>query len=150
MKKLTVNQEKLLSGLASVLGVSRDHLYGLINFESAGWNPLARNKISGARGLLQFTNTTARNMGYASADDLVAKHPTIDSQLEGPVYNYLKEFLPFTGKQSLYMAVFYPKYRTVSPDTAFSSTVKSQNPGIFTVQDYIDFVDGKKKLHKVV
>ena len=147
MIKLTVNQEELLRGLSSILGVSRDDLFNLINFESAGWNPLARNKISGARGLLQFTNTTARNMGYASADDLVNKHSTIDSQLEIPVYNYLKEFVPFTGKQSLYMAVFYPKYRYVSPNTSFGDKVKSQNPGIFTVQDYIDKVEGKKKLH---
>lgn len=150
MIKLTVNQETLLKGLASILGVSRDDLFNLINFESAGWNPLARNKISGARGLLQFTNTTARNMGYASADDLVNKHPTIDSQLEIPVYNYLKEFVPFTGKQSLYMAVFYPDFRNVHPDTTFNDKIKRQNPGIFTVQDYIDLVEGKKKLHKVV
>lgn len=150
MKKLTAKQESLLQNLASILGVSRDDLFSLINFESAGWNPLARNKLSGARGLLQFTNSTARGMGYASADDLVAKHPSIESQLEGPVYNYLKQFIPFTGKQSLYMAVFYPKYRNVHPLTHFPDKVKSLNPGIFTAQDYIDYVDGKKKLQKVI
>lgn len=149
MKKLTPKQESILLNLANVLGVKRDDLFQLINFESAGWNPLARNKISGARGLIQFTNSTAQKMGFKNADDLVNKYPTIESQLEFPVYNYLKQFIPFSGKQSLYLAVFYPKYRNFPPDTVFSDLVKSQNPGINTVQDYIDFVDGKKKLEKV-
>lgn len=148
MKKLTTKQESILLNLSNVLGVKRDDLYQLINFESAGWNPLARNKLSGARGLIQFTHSTARKMGFKDADDLVNKYPTIESQLEFPVYNYLKQFIPFSGKQSLYLSVFYPKYRNFPPMTEFNDTVKSQNPGIITVQDYIDFVEGKKKTIK--
>jgi len=149
MKKLTPKQESILLNLANVLGVKRDDLYQLINFESAGWNPLARNPLSGARGLIQFTNKTAQEMGFKNADDLVNKYPTIESQLEFPVYNYLKKYIPFSNKQSLYLSVFYPKYRNFPSDTVFSDLVKNQNPGINTVQDYIDFVDGKKKLEKV-
>lgn len=146
--KLTDKQQSLLQGLSDILNVNVNDLFNLINFESS-WNPLARNKISGARGLIQFINSTAQALGYKSADDLVSKHPTIESQLEGPVYNYLKKFIPFSNKQSLYMSVFFPRYRNVHPDTHFSDTVKSQNPGIFTVQDYMDLVEGKKKLQKV-
>lgn len=148
MAKLTAKQESILLNLSNVLGVKRNDLFQLINFESAGWNPLARNKISGARGLIQFTHATAREMGFKDADELVNKYPTIESQLEFPVYNYLKKYTPFSNKQSLYLSVFYPKYRNYPPLTEFDDTVKSQNPGIITVQDYIDYVDGKKKLKK--
>lgn len=145
---LTTRQESLLGQLASILNVPRDNLYNLINFESA-WNPLARNKNSGARGLIQFMHKTAREMGFKDADDLVNKYPTIESQLEYPVYNYLKKYLPFSTKQSLYMSVFYPAYRSVPSDTVFNDQVKKQNSGIITVQDYVDLVEGKKKTHQV-
>jgi hypothetical protein len=145
---LTTRQESLLGQLASILNVPRDNLYNLINFESA-WNPLARNKSSGARGLIQFMHKTAREMGFKDADDLVNKYPTIESQLEYPVYNYLKKYSPFSTKQSLYMSVFYPAYRNVRSDTVFNDQVKKQNSGIITVQDYVDLVEGKKKTHQV-
>ena len=145
MIKLTMKQDMMLHNLSSILNVSKNDLFSLIKFES-GFNPLAKNPLSGARGLIQFTNTTAKSMGYKSADDLVLKHPTIESQLEVPVYNYLKQFIPFNGKQSLYMAVFYPAYRNVSPSTPFNDQVKRLNSGIITVSDYLDLVDGKKKL----
>lgn len=115
-------------------------VYSLIQFESA-WKPGARNPSSGARGLIQFMPATAREMGYASADDLVAKHPTARSQIEGPVLKYFRgRASSFPTEQSLYMAVFYPKHMNASPDTVFSSRVQAQNPGIRTVQDYIDKV----------
>jgi len=143
---LKVNEENALVTISKRLGVTRDDLFNLINFESK-WNPLARNKKTGARGLIQFMNDTSKTLGYLNSDDLVIKNSTIESQLSGPVYKYLKYFKPFTGKQSLYMSVFYPKFRNVSPDTAFSQMVTKYNPGIDTVQDYINLVEGKKKLN---
>jgi hypothetical protein len=140
---LSDNQERLLKNLSNLLQVARSDLFNLINFESR-WNPLAKNPLSGARGLLQFTNSTAKKMGFLNADDLVSKYSTIDSQLEYPVYNYLKQFQPFSGKQSLYMAVFYPLYRNASPFTVFDEYIQKLNPGIKTVRDYINMVDGKK------
>lgn len=41
------------------------------------------------------------------------------------------------------MAVFYPAYMSEPPDTAFSSGIREANPGIDTVQDYMDYVDAR-------
>jgi len=82
------------------------------------------------------------------ADTLVTKYPDRISQLNGPVLTYLKKMsagLPFNGReQDLYMSVFYPAYRRVSPDKEFPSEVRDQNPNISTPRDYIDFVNGHK------
>lgn len=133
-----------LNNTAARLGVAYQDLYNLIKFES-GFNPQAKNPNSSARGLIQFIDSTAKSLGYKDSADLVSKHPTISSQLP-VVEQYLKQFAPFSGKQSLYMSVFYPKYRNVSPDTPFPENVQKVNPGIKTPQDYMDKIDGKKKL----
>jgi soluble lytic murein transglycosylase-like protein len=80
-------------------------------------------------------------MGTA-ADTLVTKFPDRISQLQGPVYNYLKKGMPYTGDdQDLYMQVFYPKARSWSSDTTFSAAVQKVNPGIVTVADYVNLVN---------
>lgn len=122
-------------------------LWSLIKFESKA-DPAARNKITGARGLIQFLHRTARSLGFKDADDLVKKNPTFDKQLSGPVFKYLSQFKPFPTKQSLYMSVFYPAARSWKPSKAFPPDVQKANPGIKTVQDYIDLVEGKKKAKK--
>lgn len=129
-----------LQTVAQKLNVNPAWLWSLIQFESNG-NPAAKNSITGARGLIQFMPSTAREMGYKSADDLVSKYPTFDAQLKTPVYDYLKKYAPFPTKQSLYMAVFYPAARTWTPDTYFPANVRRDNPGIDTVQDYINHVE---------
>lgn len=139
--------ESALKDVADALGVDVSSLSKLINFES-GFNPLAKNKISGARGLIQFMDSTARAMGYNSADDIVARFPDAESQLKNPVLKYLSQYKPFPTAQSLYMAVFYPKYRFSSPDTAFSEIVRKQNPGINFVRDYVNLVE--KKNFKII
>lgn len=60
---LSTAEEAALRNVASRLGVNRDTLYNLINFES-GWNPQATNKFTGARGLIQFMPSTAAWMGF--------------------------------------------------------------------------------------
>lgn len=134
--KITDAESTILSNVSSALGIPSDWLYQLIDFESK-WNPAAVNPYSAARGLIQWTNTTARGMGYASALDLVNKSPDRISQLIGPVFEYLKPYRPFPTQQSLAMAVFYPKYRSVPADTAFPVNVLAQNPGIKTPADYM-------------
>jgi hypothetical protein len=62
---LTAAEDAALAKVAGWLGVAKDSLYKEINFES-GWDPLARNPYSGARGLVQFMPKTARNMGFAA------------------------------------------------------------------------------------
>jgi len=134
-----------LETVSKKLNVPAAWLSALINFESAG-NPAARNKITGARGLIQFMPATARAMGFRDADEIVKKYPTFESQLQTPVYNYLKKYAPFPTKQSLFMAVFYPAARTWETTTFFPAIVRKQNPGIDTVQDYINYVEGRPPL----
>jgi hypothetical protein len=139
-----MSKEEALNSTAARLGVPPDSLNKLIAFESA-WNPLAKNPISGARGLIQFTHKTAQGLGFLNADDLVNKYPTVESQLAGPVLSYLSKYKPFGNPfpQSLYLSVFYPAYRFSSLNTEFSDTVKKQNPGIKYVGDYIAKVEKK-------
>jgi len=90
-------------------------------------------------------------MGNA-ADTLVARYPTRVAQLDGPVYDYFKYKL--AGKrlngteQDLYMTVFHPASRRVSPDSLFPADVRRDNPGIDTPQDYIDLVNSKKSSYQ--
>lgn len=142
-----MSNETALKETAAKLGIPPEWLNALINFESAG-NPQARNKISGARGLIQFMHSTARAMGFKDADDLVLKYPTYEAQLKKPVYDYLKPQAPFPTKQSLYMSVFYPVARKWTPETLFPALVRKQNPGIDTVQSYINKVEKIKTIKK--
>lgn len=148
MAKLSPAGQEALKALSIKLGVPYKSLYTLINFESK-FNPTIKNPRSSARGLIQFINQTARNLGYESSLDLVQKNPTIKSQLEGPVYQYLKQFKPFPNDQALFMSVFYPKARYWNPKRWFPyDPVRRDNPGINNPQDYLNYVHGKKKLTK--
>lgn len=149
---------------ASAIGMQSQWLYNVIALESA-WKPHAYNKTSGATGLIQFIPRTMKDMGLLSKElaakipakgtlpeelkqaakaEFLAKYPDAVSQLRGPVKQYLSMWKPFPTEQAAYMAVFYPAYRYVPPDTVFSETVQKQNPGIKTVGDYVAAV--KKKI----
>jgi hypothetical protein len=132
--------ENAIKEVSANLGVSSDDLQKLIMFES-GFNPSAKNQYTGARGLIQFMPDTARAMGYKDADEIVKKFPSAEAQLKGPVLSYLSKYKPFSTKQSLYMSVFYPQYRNVPIDTAFSDSIRKVNPGINFVSDYINLVE---------
>jgi hypothetical protein len=142
----TAEQETAVDYVAAQLGVPVAWLIDLIGFESS-WNPGARNKITGARGLIQFMPATASAMGFpgaasiragttTAADNLVSLAPDIASQMKY-VLQYLAPMKPFPTLQSLYMAVFYPRFRSVAPTTAFPDSVQKVNPGIKTVSDYM-------------
>jgi hypothetical protein len=142
--------QQAITEVAADLHINPQTLINLIHFES-GWDAQALNKEgSGAQGLIQFTDATAMKLGFKSAADLIAQYPDAQSQLLGPVLKYLSQW-KYTTNQSVYMAVFYPTARYVPPDTTFSSIVPAskyprfarQNPGISTVQDYVNYVEGK-------
>jgi len=143
MMILTKQQTTALQDTANALSVPVEWLYRLIKFES-GFNPRVKNPYSSARGLIQFTDGTARALGYKDSSDLVDKNRTIERQLRSPVLKYLSQYAPYPTAQSLYMAVFYPSFRYVSPDTLFTDTVRSVNPGIARVSDYVNKVEGVK------
>ncbi len=140
--KLNELQLNILESVAKSLNLDSNDLYKLIDFESS-WNPQAKNKLSSAKGLLQFTDSTAKWLGYKDSEDLITKNNTIESQLLFPVLQYLKKYMPFPTKQSLYMSVFYPAARNWLPGKEFPDNVKKVNPGITTVQSYIDKIERK-------
>lgn len=138
---LTESQEQLIFDLAQYLNTNTSWLRSLIYFESQ-FDPAAKNPYSGARGIIQFTNTTARDLGYLDADHLFRSHPTFESQITGPVKKYFDQFnKPLETKQKLYMSVFFPSYMYVDPYTEFPDYVKAGNPGIEKPIDYIRKVD---------
>jgi Transglycosylase SLT domain len=139
---------KILNSISKKLDANPKHLKNLIQFES-GWNPTIKNPHpkSSARGLIQFINRTARGLGYSDSLDLVNQNSSINAQLKGPVYKYLKQYAPFPTEQSLFMAVFYPKARYWAPNRGFRGEPgwnPSLNPGIDTPQDYMNKVHKKK------
>lgn len=149
MLPLAPDETLALASLADSMGVPVGALHNLIFFES-GWNPAARNPLSGASGLIQFTDSTARALGYESAAALVARHPSRVAQLQGPVTAYFARLKPFSGTlQDLYMSVFYPAARKWHPLTQFPANVRKVNPGIVTVADYIRKVQTRAGLKYV-
>jgi hypothetical protein len=139
MSKLTRNNSALLTAAARI-GVSPDALFAVIMHESRG-NPTIKNPYSSARGLIQFTDGPARDLGYASSADLIAKHPTIEGQLLGPIPAYYAYVARYTKTRitdaNLPLATFYPAYINKPLDTAFPSSVPRSNPGIHTPRDYV-------------
>ena len=137
MLPLLPSESASLDALATSLGVNSKDLLVLINFES-GWNPAAKNAITGARGLIQFMPDTARALGFRDADDLVSQYSTRKAQLDGPVRQYFQKLRPFTGSaQDLFMSVFYPIARKWSLSQPFPAFVQKANPGIMTPLDYV-------------
>ncbi len=140
MIQLTEQEQGILDSTAMQLAVDADDLFKLIKFESK-WNPQAKNPYSSARGLIQFTDKTAAALGFKDSLDLVTKNPTIVDQLP-IVKKYLDQFKPFANKQELYISVFYPKWRKVAPQTFFPASIQRVNPGIRTIADYVNKVEG--------
>ena len=133
---LTAKQNEILNSVAADIGVLPLDLYNLIYFESK-FNPTAKNINSSARGILQFIDSTARDLGYENSLDLVTKNPTIEQQLNSPVRDYLNKYKPYPTLQSLHMAVFYPAAQYWPPDKKFPANVTLSNPGIKTPADYM-------------
>lgn len=136
MKLLNKSEEAALLNLANRLNVEVIKLKALIDFES-GFNPSAVNKYSGAVGLIQFMPKTLRNMGYIDSANFLRMFPTIESQLNTPVYEYFKNYLPLDTDKKLFMSVFYPVASTWPDLKEFPKIVQDSNPGIKTVADYM-------------
>lgn len=144
---LSQNEQNALEEAAGMIGIPAAWLFNVVSFETAKkddrgrvvvtWDPKIKNDLTGAAGLIQFMPDTARALGYKDQIDLVNKHPTIESQLLGPVVRYFKQFGKFPTEQSFYLSVFYPAYRFKDPGTAFPPNVQKYNPGVVTVGDYV-------------
>jgi hypothetical protein len=140
-----------LNQAAKALGIPADWLDKLIAFES-GWNPVAMNPKTSAKGLIQFVDSVARELGYTNSYDLIMKNQDAGKQLRGPVVEYLQKYAPYPTKQSLYMAVIYPAARYWDANKLFPPVTQNGkkvsfdtlNPGIKTPLDYINKVEGIK------
>jgi len=140
-------RKDIIRDVARQIGTRAEWLDALINFETAGtYDPQIKNPHSSARGLIQFIDSTARSeFGVSDSLALVQKYPDFKSQMYNAVLPYLKKYAPYPTKQKLYMAVFYPAYMNRPPSTVFPESVRKVNPGISTVQDYINYVDRRVK-----
>jgi hypothetical protein len=143
MNRLAVKNK--IMEIAAKLSADPAWLDAVINFETGGtYDVFAKNPISGAMGLIQVTNSTAQGeFGAANTQALSNSYPDFDQYMDNVVYPYLRKYAPYRSKQELYMAVFYPAYRKVDPQTRFPADVTLQNPGLRIVQDYMNFVDSR-------
>jgi hypothetical protein len=159
---MSANADKI-NEVAARLGVPSEWLDSIIAFES-GYDPQAVNPIPynkrlvdkgldtprHARGLIQFIDSTAQDLGFADSADLVKMLPDFDRQMDGAVYPYFNREGPFVSQQDFYMTVFYPAYRKTDPAKAFPDSVLAVNPGITTPQSYIDRVNASVPGKKII
>lgn len=160
-EKYKVSTHMLIEKLAIELEIDPDNLVNLIHFETAGtFDPTIGNHKSSAKGLIQFTDATARTLKkpngekYSSSQNLIDECPTVECQLAkpnknnfhgGPVYQYFKKFGKFKHEDDIFMAVFYPN-AIGNPNFQFNSNVTDVNSGIKQAKDYIELA--KNRLNK--
>ena len=88
------------------LGIRSLYLMAVMSFETGGtFDPRTRNRLSGATGLIQFMETTARKLGTTTTE-LAQKGA--EEQLD-----FVREyFLPYKNRlrtlEDIYMAVLWP------------------------------------------
>ncbi len=155
MARLTTYEHNVFLDVARKLRITDPQwLIDLVRFES-GFDPIIKNPYpkSSARGLIQFVDSTAVDLGYFNSLDLVTKNSTLTKQLKGPVYDYLRPYAPYTSEHQLYMAVFLPIARKYPADAPFKNIYyteygvkkgdkkytefKQGNPGILSPRDYM-------------
>jgi hypothetical protein len=134
---LTPSQFAALTSAANQIGIPSDWLFALIKTES-GFDPLVKNPYASARGLIQWVDSTSQQLGYKDTNDLIAKNPTIETQLLGPVVQYLKKWGKIISPEDLAAVNFYPIYRGSKVDTLLPEKVRKVNPGVNTVRDYYE------------
>lgn len=123
------------------LGISTNWLMFVINYETAGtFSPSKKNPTSTATGLIQFLESTAKDLGTTTAQ---LSSMTAVEQLDW-VYKYLK---PRKGKMvdyyTTYLAVFYPVAISKEDTYVFPSSPVRSNPSFFkTGSTKADFKKG--------
>lgn len=137
--------------LANRFNIDTMDLFILIHFETAGtMDPAAANPKSSSKGMIQFTNESARKLvdkngkKLKSSRALVTAYPTAKEQLEipnrynkygGPVYQYLKLLEPFKSTEDLYMAIMYPPARGAKGN--LPKFISQGNLGIKNAKEYV-------------
>ena len=142
--------------LAKRLNVSADDLFALIYLETGGkMNPQIASNVSSSKGLLQFTDESARRLTdkkgrkLKSSAHLIKEYPTIKDQLEipnknntygGPVYQYLNMLAPFKSSEDMCMAIVYPPGRSTG---ILPKWARKSNAGLKTARDFLNLARRK-------
>ena len=136
---LTPSKTTAAEQAARRLGVDVSWLLAVIESESGG-NPQIKNPTSSARGLIQFMDSTARDLGFSDSQELVEAYPTFEAQVQGPVVQYFRVYAPFASKEEFIGSVFYPRNRR-NLDAPLPNSVIVANQNKFqTLRDYTDWV----------
>lgn len=132
--------------VAKKLGINPLWLDRVIKHES-NWNSLAVGKVPSSqghypKGLIQFTDSTARGLGFKDAQDIINRYPDVESQLLNPVFLYLDKLKPFKDEGDFYLSIFLPIARKMGRNQLLPEKYRTINKGINTPQDYINRVKG--------
>jgi len=140
-------QAAKIAEVAGRLGVPASWLDAVINFETAGtYSPTIPNPRSSAVGLIQLTDTAAREAPWHStAAAVIAQYSDFMEQMDNVVYPYLAKYAPFAQESELWLAIFTPALRKLPLDTELPQAFKEANPGIDTTGDYVDSVKKRVK-----
>ena len=122
----------------------------IVDFESGKtWRTNIRNAYSGAVGLIQFLESTAKNLGTTT--DALA-NMSFAAQLE-----YVKKYFQTIGVvgkihslNDMYLAVFAPKGVGMAPDAVLypaGSAAVAQNPGLAGDKGFITVADVTNAIH---
>lgn len=123
-----------MQAMCQRLSIKPDHLK-LVMHKESGINPQARNKTTGATGLIQFMPDTARGLGTSI-------HALYRMSATEQLTYVEKYYQPYAGKMhtagDLYLATFYPlaigkgKNFVIGSERSMSyaKTVARQNPAI--------------------
>lgn len=127
-----------LVALAARLDMDPDHIAAVIAFES-GWDPQARNPLSGATGLIQWLRSTAKHFG-TTTDELYEMSTSEQLDYVEKYYRWHVDRLgrPLRTLSDVYMAVFSPKGIGQPPSTplyAAPSAAYTQNAALDTSGD---------------
>lgn len=136
--------------VSDLLGIDPGWLANVINFESKGGDPKARNRISRATGLIQFMPCPT-----CTAEDLGTTIDALYEMTGRQQMYYVEKYLTkraksapggrLTSQEDVYMAVFYPA-AIGKPGYTFSATVQAQNAGIATPSDYAAMANARARL----
>lgn len=122
-------------------------LANVINFESAGFNPKAYNKYSGATGLIQFTPDTAEELGTTTSH-LMGLSATQQMEYVQRYFQLsrIRQYAPFTSQLDTFLAVYYPSAIGKGMSYTFPESTWAGNPGIRTAADYYNLAMKNAKL----
>ncbi len=136
--------------VARAIGADPFDLANLINFESR-FDHQAVNSRTGATGLIQFMPATAAELLGTTQSAAIAQIAamTPDQQMI-QVRRFLERWHRIYGDldtpHKMAMSVFWPAYIDDDPNTLFPARVPASNPGIYTPEDYVQYMTRNARL----